>query len=78
MSLGFLGRFVEASARSDNALRIAERTEHPFQLVWASFGIATLAFLKGQMMDVAIPVLERRKLSSEMRQSASEICEQLS
>ena len=59
MSLGFLGRFVEASARSDNALRIAERTEHPFQLVWASFGIATLAFLKGQMMDVAIPVLER-------------------
>jgi class 3 adenylate cyclase/tetratricopeptide (TPR) repeat protein len=57
-SLAELGVFAESVARGEEAVRIAEATDHPFSLIWAYFGIGHLYLRKGDFLR-SIPVLER-------------------
>jgi tetratricopeptide (TPR) repeat protein len=56
--LADLGEFDEGIARGDEAIQLAESTEHPFSLTQAYYALGTL-FLRQGDLPKAIPVLER-------------------
>ena len=56
--LAELGEFVEAIARGEEAVRIAEAADHPFSLSNALFGVGFLYLRKGDLRN-AVPTLER-------------------
>src|SRR5207253_2243030 len=61
LSLASLGRFVEARSHALQALRIAERTDHPFTLAETLTGVGGLSLAQGDY-DAAIESLERARV----------------
>ncbi|MFQ5830018.1 MAG: tetratricopeptide repeat protein, partial [Candidatus Methylomirabilia bacterium] len=59
LSFDMIGDFAQGLGHAQQAVQIAEATGHPFQVVWASFGIGAGCCLKGDIVDTAIPTLER-------------------
>ena len=47
MSLAELGRFAEAAKYEEEAIRLAEPTQHAFTIAWAHFAASMLHLLKG-------------------------------
>ncbi len=58
LTLSSLGRFIEASSRAQEALRIAEGADHPFTLAEALTGVASVSLAQGDVGE-AVAVLER-------------------
>ena len=65
LTLSSLGQFAEARSRAQDALRIAERADHPFTLAEALTGVGSVSLAQGDFGE-AIEALERaRKLVGE-------------
>jgi tetratricopeptide (TPR) repeat protein len=64
LTLTSLGRFVEARSHALQALRIAERADHPFTLAETLTGIGGLSLAQGDY-DAAIESLERARVIVE-------------
>ena len=60
LTLTSLGRFVEARSHALQALRIAERADHPFTLAETLTGIGGLSLAQGDY-DASIEALERAR-----------------
>ncbi len=58
LSLAELGEFAEGAAPAEEAVRLAEAVDRPFDLVTAYWGVGYLRLRKGDL-DKAIPILER-------------------
>jgi predicted ATPase/class 3 adenylate cyclase len=61
LTLASLGRFVEARSHALQALRIAERADHPFTLAETLTGIGGLSLAQGDY-DASIEALERARV----------------
>ncbi len=61
LTLSSLGRFVDASSRAQEALRIAEGADHPFTLAAALTGVGSVCLAQGDL-DQAIDALERARV----------------
>jgi len=58
LSLAELGEFAEGVVPAEEAVRLAEAADRPFDLVTAYFGVGYLHLRRGDL-DRAIPILER-------------------
>jgi class 3 adenylate cyclase/tetratricopeptide (TPR) repeat protein len=56
--LAQLGRFCDAAAYADDAIRTAEESKHPYSIAYAHYGSGILFLLQGDF-DRAITLLER-------------------